>query len=255
MALNQFQNINDNHEYPLVSCIIPTYNRFTYLLNTIKSIKSQTYTNLEIIVVNDKSTQEEYYTFDWSAIDVKMFHLEKNTREIFGYVCSSYVRNFGVSHSKGEYIAFCDDDDIWLPNKISLQMEAIKNTGCGMCSTDGLYGKGVYDPNKKYQIYNAELNYDYLKEKYKKANTNFLDNGFPSIWTYPFLRIHNCIITSSVLMKKELFDKINGMPTLKNGYEDYMTWLHALQYTNNAYVNDVCFYYDGGHGDGQNYEC
>ena len=48
-----------------VSVIIPTYNRFKYLLNAIKSVKQQTYSNIEIIVVNDCSTQEDYYTFDF----------------------------------------------------------------------------------------------------------------------------------------------------------------------------------------------
>jgi glycosyltransferase involved in cell wall biosynthesis len=47
-----------------VSVIVPTYNRFNYLMNTIESIKKQTYKNLEIILVNDKSTQEEYYNYD-----------------------------------------------------------------------------------------------------------------------------------------------------------------------------------------------
>ena len=51
-----------------VSVIIPTYNRFKYLLNTINSIREQTYKNIEIIVVNDKSPQQEYYTHDWSGI-------------------------------------------------------------------------------------------------------------------------------------------------------------------------------------------
>ena len=48
-----------------VSVIIPTFNRFKYLLNTIKSVREQTYKNLEIIVVNDCSTQKEYYEYNW----------------------------------------------------------------------------------------------------------------------------------------------------------------------------------------------
>lgn len=48
-----------------VSVVIPSFNRFLYLLNTIESIKKQTYNNIEIIVVNDCSTQKEYYEYDW----------------------------------------------------------------------------------------------------------------------------------------------------------------------------------------------
>ena len=64
-----------------VSVIIPTYNRFKYLLNTIESVKKQTYTNLEIIVINDKSTQKEYYEYDWNSNNIKIIHLEKNRED------------------------------------------------------------------------------------------------------------------------------------------------------------------------------
>ena len=63
-----------------VSVIIPTFNRFKYLLNTIESVKKQTYNNLEIIVVNDKSTQKEYYNYDWDAINIIIIHLEQNSK-------------------------------------------------------------------------------------------------------------------------------------------------------------------------------
>ena len=121
-----------------VSVIIPTYNRFKYLLNTIKSVKEQTYPNIEIIVVNDKSIQKEYYDYDWNSNNIKIIHLEKNSKDRFGYACAGYVRNKGIELSFGKYIAFCDDDDIWFPNKIELQLKAMRETGCKMSSTDGL---------------------------------------------------------------------------------------------------------------------
>ena len=64
-----------------VSVIIPSFNRFKYLLNTIESVKKQTYTNLEIIVINDTSTQKEYYDYDWNANDITIIHLDKNSWE------------------------------------------------------------------------------------------------------------------------------------------------------------------------------
>ena len=104
-------------ENDLVSVIIPTFNRFSYLLNTIESVKNQTYKNLEIIVVNDKSTETEYYNYDWDSNNIKIIHLDSNTKQIFGYACAGYVRNKGIEKSSGKYIAFCDDDDIWFPKK------------------------------------------------------------------------------------------------------------------------------------------
>ena len=71
----------------LVSVVIPSFNRFKYLMNAIKSIRSQTYKNIEIIVVNDCSSEKEYYTCDWDKICVKIIHLEKNSRELFGFIC------------------------------------------------------------------------------------------------------------------------------------------------------------------------
>jgi len=125
-----------------VSIIVPTY-RFKYLMNTIESIKKQTYKNLEIIVINDRSTQEEYYNYDWDANDILITHLEQNSKQKFGYPCSGYVRNKGIEISTGKYIAFCDDDDIWFPKKIELQINAMKKSGCKMSSTDGLAGNGI----------------------------------------------------------------------------------------------------------------
>ena len=139
-----------------VSVIIPTFNRFKYLMNFIESVKKQTYNNLEIIVVNDRSTQKEYYDYDWNANNIIIIHLEQNSKQKFGYACAGYVRNKGIEKSTGKYIAFCDDDDIWFPKKIELQINAMKKSGCKMSSTDGLFGIGVYDINKNYKKYIAE---------------------------------------------------------------------------------------------------
>ena len=228
-----------------VSVIIPSYNRFEELLNAITSIKKQTYKNIEIIVVNDKSSQKEYYNYDWAKENIKIIHLNKNTRSIFGYPCAGYVRNLGIKIADGKYIAFCDDDDIWFPKKIEIQLEAMKKTGCKMSSTDGLIGIGKYNSKKSYQKFNAECNLETIKNKFKKIGSKVMDNGFPNIWDYKFLKIHNCIVCSSVLVEKEILNKINNMKNLRNGLEDYNCWLHCLKFTNNVYLKDICFYYNG----------
>jgi hypothetical protein len=80
-----------------------------------------------------------------------------------------------------------------------------------------------------------------------------LENGFPKIWTLEFLKIHNTIITSSILIETELCKQKFPLFTKPPPGEDYDAWLSLLEYTNSVYVPDVCFYYDEGHGDGQNY--
>jgi glycosyltransferase involved in cell wall biosynthesis len=236
----------------LVSVVIPTFNRFDFLMNTLQSVKTQTYSNIEIIVVNDCSTEKEYYEYNWKENGIDIIHLDKNTKAVFGFGCVAYVRNRGIEKSLGKYIAFCDDDDIWFPSKIELQMEAMKRTGCKMSSTDGLFGRGVYNSSKSYKKYLAEHYFNTLKGIYIKKGSNLLDDGFPEIWTKNFLKIHNCMICSSVIMEKEILDKINKMKYIRRG-QDYDCWLRALDHTDSVYVKDLCFYYDGAHGYGQNH--
>ena len=235
----------------LISVIIPTYNRFKYLLATIESIKAQTYKNIEIIVVNDKSTQPEYYSHDFGK-NVNVIHLEKNSREIHNFPCAGHVRNEGIKAAKGRFIAFCDDDDSWMPNKLKLQMEAMKASGCKMSCTEGFIGDGKYDPNKTYKKYNSEHFMEELKKIFKDKGSDALDKGFPKVWKSDFLEIHNCAITSSVVISKEILDKIGNFNIIHTG-EDYDCWKRALKYTDMIYVEEPCFYYDNYHGDGRQY--
>jgi len=240
----------------VVSVIIPTYNRFKYVLNAIESVNNQTYKNIEIIVVNDCSTEREYYEYDWSKNNVIIIHLEQNSKKIFGYPCVGYVRNKGIERASGKYIAFCDDDDIWFSTKLELQLNSMQEFGCKMSCTDGLIGNGIYDANKTYKKYNAEHYYQTLQNIYKRKKSNLLKNGFPKIWNLDFIKIHNCIICSSVLIEKEILTRVNNMKciSMKKGIkEDYDCWLRTLEHTDCVYVPDICFYYDTNHGDGQNH--
>ena len=129
----------------------------------------------------------------------------------------------------------------------------MKRTGCKMSSTEGLIGSGVFDKHKKYKKYLEEHHFTTLQNIYKKTHINLLDNGFSEIWSLDFLKIHNCVICSSVVLEKTILDKINNMKCVKNGQEDYDCWLRVLQHTDSVYVKDICFYYDNKHGDGRHY--
>jgi glycosyltransferase involved in cell wall biosynthesis len=236
----------------LISIIIPTYNRFKFLLNTLKSVKQQSYKNIEIIVINDGSSEKEYYEYNWEENGIIIINLETNSKEKFGYGCVGYVRNEGIKKSSGKYIAFCDDDDIWLPDKLEKQIVALKESDCKMCCTDGYIGTGEYDEKKKYKKYNAEHCYKAIKNKYVQKNSDLLNNGFPKIWNLEFLKIHNCVINSSVLIEKSILDIINGVPLKRRG-QDYLCWLNALKYTNIIYLDDLYFYIDRKHGNGSNH--
>ena len=113
--------------------------------------------------------------------DVIILHLEENSKIKYGFACAGHVRNKGIEISTGFYIGFCDDDDIWFPKKLELQIKAMGETGCKMSSTDGLYGNKIYNPNNTYKKYNAEKYYDQLVNIYKSNNSDLLNNGFPYI--------------------------------------------------------------------------
>lgn len=118
--MTAFNSENEKTCKGKVSVIIPTFERFDYLLNAIESVKNQTYKNVEIIVINDGSKDNRYKDFkDDGVISI---NLDKNSREIFGVADIGYVRNFGLRKSTGEYIAFLDDDDCWLPDKLDKQL-------------------------------------------------------------------------------------------------------------------------------------
>lgn len=113
---------------PLISVIIPMYNTSDYIEITLKSVLAQTYKNIEIVVVDDGSK-------DNGAEIVKNLILKDSRIKYFFQSNQgvSAARNNAITHSTGEYLAFLDSDDLWLPNKLEKQMNRIissKMDGC-----------------------------------------------------------------------------------------------------------------------------
>ena len=104
---------------PLVSVVIPTYNSSETILSCINSVFSQTYNNIEIIVVDDGSTDTTIKLLS----DLIIGHEEKIKLVTQVNAGPSCARNNGISHAKGEYVAFLDSDDEWYPNKIEKQVQ------------------------------------------------------------------------------------------------------------------------------------
>jgi glycosyltransferase involved in cell wall biosynthesis len=255
--------MNNTMSLPLVSVIIPTYNRFNYLLNAVASVKAQTYSNVEIIVVNDCSTQPEYYNNDSPILkDCNIIHLAKNTKSIFGYACAGYVRNKGFEFADGKYIAILDDDDSWMPNKLEIQINEMIKSQSLISSTDAYTGNGPFDPSKQYAIYINEFNFDYTINRFKQFNkANLLVNDpsnpskllIPTKITHEMLYINNVIIASSVVISKKLISALGGMKHVKNADEDFEYWLRATKLTPILFIQQPLIYYDQGHGDGKLY--
>lgn len=243
-------------DLPLVSVVIPTFNRFDYLINAINSVKNQTYKNIEILIINDNSTDKRYYEHDFGS-DVKIINLEINQKKLLGYTSVGHVRNFGLQIAKGKYIATLDDDDIWFPEKIIKQVTKLESSPNKLCSTEGFSGRGEYNSYTKYPLYNGERYFKKIARKYKKNIFNSIKNfKFPDEFDFDFLKVHNCIITSSVLVERELINFIGGFrpfPTKDDYAPDYDCWLGLLRLTKCDYINEPLFYYDEQHGNGRNW--
>lgn len=245
LHINNDDTLNEQ-PLDLVSVIIPTFNRFESLINTIESIKEQTYKNIEIIVINNCSTEKEYYEYNWEENNIIIIHLEveESSKKKYSFNCGyGYHRNFGLEIAKGKYVAFADDCGIWFPLKLELQINAMKDTRCKMSSTDGLFGHGIYNKNISYPKYNAQYYYNDIQNIFQNKKSNLLNNGFPNIWDLKFMLIHNCIIPSSVIIEKEIIILV-GKFNIANYDEEYNYWLRALTFTDNVYINDSYIYYN-----------
>ncbi len=124
--------MNEQNQFPLVSVVLTTYNGEPYLGEQLNSVLAQTYPNIEIIAVDDRSTDgtanilQEYAN---QYPNVKVFVNETNL---------GFIKNFekGCRLSTGEYIALCDQDDYWMPHKIKRKMESIGNHALIYCDSE-----------------------------------------------------------------------------------------------------------------------
>src|SRR5690242_11886252 len=108
-------------EPTILSIIMPTFNRAGYILDTIKSIQEQSFGNWELLIMDDGSDDEtEELVKGIQDERIRYFRAERT-----GMV--SQLKNRAIQLSKGELIAFTDSDDLWAPDKILLQIEALKN--------------------------------------------------------------------------------------------------------------------------------
>ena len=108
---------------PLVSVVIPTYNRSKELARAIKSVLNQTYQNFEILVVDDGSEEDLRVVCD-SFNDQRIKFLRNDT-----HINANVARNRGIKEAQGEYIAMLDSDDEYLPHHLNRRIEKIKRMG------------------------------------------------------------------------------------------------------------------------------
>lgn len=178
---------------PLISVIIPTFERIFFLKRAIDSVLIQDYKKIEIIVVVDGlSKKTEALIEEIKKNSVYPIYLIQTEKKVGG----SEARNSGVRHAKGEYIALLDDDDEWFFDKISSQMQLIQQSK--LASEDDFL---CFTSLQRYQDINQEV-YD------KLPNVDYQDSDKETIADYLFetkgLRNIGFIQTSTVIVPKRL---------------------------------------------------
>lgn len=199
-------------EMELVSIITPMYNASAYIAHTIAAVQKQTYTNWEMIIMDDLSE-------DNSAEIVKEY---ANKDERIRYYLAEQkcgvaeARNEAMKRANGRYIAFLDSDDLWKPEKLEKQLAFMKEKQSAFSFT----ACGVIDENGK--------------------NLNKVRH-VPEEITYEQLLHGNVIPCLTVVIDKEQVGEF-FMPQI--GHEDYATWLTILKELNAAHgINETLGYY------------
>tara|TARA_Y100000389_G_C17466886_1_gene526472 strand:+ start:1880 stop:3307 length:1428 start_codon:yes stop_codon:yes gene_type:complete len=204
----------------LISVVMPTFNSRKYIKYSIQSVLSQSYKNLELIVVDDCSTDNTIKIirkFKKKDKRVKIFKTNKNSG------VASVARNIGIKKAKGDYYAFLDSDDIWHADKLISQINELspqKLLSCTACE----YQYGFNGP-KSGKILN------FIRIFLQYLTINKINNQ-----GYNWLYIYNPIILSSVLINKKIFKffKFNESNKIR---EDLDLWLKLT----NIFKNSISF--------------
>lgn len=189
---------NITQKNPMVSVIIPTYNRANLIERAIRSVQCQTYEDFEIIVVDDGSTdgtKEVVQGIDDERIKYIKSPVNRG---------QANARNIGIRRAKGKYIAFQDSDDVWLSEKLEKQVKVLEQADetVGMVYTMFQYQNGQENDARPYPP--KELSLD-------------IKRGF----IFPHLFAGNLVGMPTVLIRREIIDKVGMFDTKFSCLEDY----------------------------------
>lgn len=198
---------------PLISVVIPCYNAERWIEATLRSVLAQGWPKLEIIVVDDGSSDHSVERIRTHFPSVTVLQ-QKNSGV-------AAARNLGIANSNGDWIAFVDADDIWLPGKLHEQWQALTR------QPDGRMAYAAWDI---WSCTTPEPEASLVSDLDLRGKDASLWDG-PSGWIYPDLLEDCCVWTSTVLAHRSLFDEIGAFDEKLRIGEDYDLWLRASQVT------------------------
>lgn len=177
----------------LVSIIMPAYNASHFISRSIQCILDQNYDNFELIIICDAPTDNTVEIVkSFTDKRIRTFFLESNHGV-------SEARNLGLSQASGRYIAFCDADDFWYPEKLSIQIHLMQTQNLSICHS------------------NCDL--------VNTAGNKIGQRIYPSIVTYKIMKYRNFICNSSGIYDAK---KLSIVFQEKVYHEDYLMWLSLL---------------------------
>ncbi len=209
----------------LVSVVIPCFNAERYIAAAIRSVQDQHWSDLEIVVVDDGSTDGSAELVATSFPGVRLI------RQANQGVAAA--RNRGVREARGNWIAFLDADDLWLPGKLAAQSEVMSS-----------------DPKARvvyaaWKVWAGETPYPDvadLESLLAGADDPARWQG-PSGWIYPDLLLDCALWTSTVVAHRSVFDEVGMFDTGLRIGEDYDLWLRVSRVTRILRVNRPCALY------------
>lgn len=201
----------------LVSVILPVFNGENLISGAIKSVINQAYDNLELIIIDDNST-------DNTKKVATSFKDKDNRIQIISNSCQSgnpaIVRNLGINAARGEFVAFIDHDDIWFKNKLARQVQAMEE-------------------NPEISLIHSA--FFIVQDKFPKYRFDLLNSPYQIGYCLNDLTKNNSITTSSVLLRKSILHAVGVFSELdKFRYaEDYELWLRIVKENKIAYLSEI----------------
>lgn len=199
----------------LVTAIITTHNRLNLLKRAIDSVFAQTYNNIELIVVDDASTDgtSKY------CVQQPLQYIFISKEESKG---GNYARNLGIRAAKGKYVAFLDDDDYWLPTKIEKQVALIESKDCELVHC-----------GRKLEIVKGD------KVIYRDLLPNPLDYGD----MHKKILLTICTTTTNILAKRDALFEVGLFDENLRFWQEYELTIRLAQRKPFYFVNEVLSVY------------
>ncbi len=194
----------ESETHPLISVIIPTFNGVNLLKETVESVRSQTFRDFEIIVVNDGSTDG---TREWLQAQSDARWLEQENSGI------ATSRNNGAAAAQGAWFAFLDHDDLWAPEKLKIQADfVLQNPDVALVAARHIrLGKKFRSPRRRTWIKG-----DLLVKEFSES----------------------FIHTSSVMIRRDVFKEIGGFQPHYRFADEFDVWLKIAASYPIAYVDE-----------------